>query len=217
MRTHRYAEGQHVSYADDYSPNKIWVSGYEIVSRLPTGNREPQYRIRSKEQSYDRVVWESQLQEEFGSRGMRPKDHAMQSKTILGSADRRTPQDRADPNKASHRQDLTWWDDEGGAPQSGHHSSASPPSEPEAETALYYFNINTGSGLVQDPEGSKHPDLQAAREAAVAMARDLVVEGDQQGENRQSWRVEIMDRANQPVMTVGFVDVRGPWAPGSLR
>jgi hypothetical protein len=46
------------------------------------------------------------------------------------------------------------------------------------------------------------------------MARDIVAEGDQQGEDRRSWCVEIMDRANQPVTTVAFGDVRGPRTSG---
>jgi hypothetical protein len=46
------------------------------------------------------------------------------------------------------------------------------------------------------------------------MVRDLMVEGDQQGEDRQGWQVEIMDRANHPVMTLAFSDVRGPGTSG---
>jgi hypothetical protein len=69
MRTHRYAVGQHVSYAEDRSPNEIWRGGYEIVFLLAAGDREPQYHIRSADQTYDRVVGESQLQEDLGARG----------------------------------------------------------------------------------------------------------------------------------------------------
>jgi hypothetical protein len=65
-RTHRYAVGQRVSYAENYSPNNFWMGGYKIVSLLPAGHREPQYQIRSSDQNYDRVVWESQLQEDLG-------------------------------------------------------------------------------------------------------------------------------------------------------
>lgn len=214
MRPHRYAVGQHVSYAADYSPNKIWVSGYEIVSLLPAGNREPQYQIRTDDQTYDQVVWESQLQAGHGSRKRRLNNHAMRTATALASPDHRSRQIRTDPKQASQHQDLTRWDDEGGAPRSGHHFSEPPPSQSETETALYYFNIRTGSALVDDPEGNRYPDLQAARDVAVAMARDLTVEGEQQDEDRQSWHVEIMDRANQLVMTVAFVDIRDAGASG---
>jgi hypothetical protein len=70
-RTHRYAVGQHVSYAENYSPSDFWMGGYEIVSLLPAGHREPQYQVRNSDQSYDRVVWESQLQEDLGVRERR--------------------------------------------------------------------------------------------------------------------------------------------------
>ncbi|WP_133239246.1 hypothetical protein [Microvirga sp. KLBC 81] len=69
MRTHRYAVGQPVSYAEIHPPHDIWRGGYEIVFLLPAGDREPQYQIRSADQTYDRVVGESQLQEDLGARG----------------------------------------------------------------------------------------------------------------------------------------------------
>jgi hypothetical protein len=214
MRAHRYAVGQHVSYADDASRPRIWLSGYEIVALLSAGNREPQYQIRSDDQTYDQVVWESQLQEEFGRRTLRLSHHAMRPAMALASPDRRARQNRNDLKKPSQHQDLTRWDDEGGAPRWGHHFSEPPPSRPKAETALYYFNIQTDSSLVGDPEGNRYPDLQAARDVAVAMAHDMIAEGDQQGEDRRSWHVEITNRANQPVLTVAFADVLGPTAAG---
>jgi hypothetical protein len=69
MRSHRYAAGQHISYAEDHSPNDVWRGGYEIVSLLPAGDREPQYQIRNADQTYDLVVEEYQLQEDLGARG----------------------------------------------------------------------------------------------------------------------------------------------------
>ncbi|MEZ0171200.1 hypothetical protein [Microvirga sp. TS319] len=69
MRTHRYAVGPHVSYAEAYPPHDVWSGRYEIVFLLPAGDREPQSQIRSDEQTYDRVVRESQLQEDLGARG----------------------------------------------------------------------------------------------------------------------------------------------------
>jgi hypothetical protein len=83
----------------------------------------------------------------------------------------------------------------------------------EAEPALYYFNVRTASGVIEDPEGDIHPSLQAAREAARAQARALIAEGEQTGEDRRSWRVEIMDRANHQVLTVGFSEVLDSGAP----
>jgi len=111
----------------------------------------------------------------------------------------------SDPKKPSQGQDLRSWDDEGGAPGAGHPSQeVSFAPEHRAERTLYYFNIRTGAGLVEDPEGDTYPDLQAAREGALAAARVMIAEGDQTGEDRRSWRVEIMDRANQHVLTIMF-------------
>jgi hypothetical protein len=77
MRAHRFAVGQAVSYAENYAPNDVWSSGYKIVYLVPTGNREPQYQIRSADQSYDRIVWETQLQEDPGVGTMRLNGHVI--------------------------------------------------------------------------------------------------------------------------------------------
>ena len=118
------------------------------------------------------------------------------------------------PKHPSQRDDLKRWDDEGGAPRAGHPShEPHPPPMHEAEPALYYFNVRTESGIIEDPEGDTHPSLQAAREDALAKARAMIAEGDQKGEDRRSWRFEIMDRANQQVLTVAFSEVLDPRAP----
>ena len=122
------------------------------------------------------------------------------------------------PKHPSQRDDLKRWDDEGGAPRSGHPSHEPPlSSKHEADPALYYFNIRTASGIVEDPEGTKHPNIQAAREEALAKARDMIAEGDQKGDDRRGWHVEITNRANQPVLTVAFAEVLGPTAAARLR
>jgi hypothetical protein len=120
-----------------------------------------------------------------------------------------------DPKTSGQLEDLKRWDDEGGAPRSGHpsHEPSSVPA-PKTEAALYYFNVRTGSELLEDPEGDTYPDLHAARDGAVAKARDLLQEGGQKGEDRRSWHVEIMDRANQHVLTVGFSEALDPKASG---
>jgi hypothetical protein len=80
------------------------------------------------------------------------------------------------------------------------------------EPALYYFNIRTESGVVEDPEGDTYPDLQAAREEALANARNIIADGDQKGEDRRSWCYDIMDRANEHVITVAFSEALDPKA-----
>jgi hypothetical protein len=109
------------------------------------------------------------------------------------------------PRRLSQRDDLKRWGDEGGAPRSGHSShKAHHAPKHEAHPALYYFNVRTPSGLIEDPEGETYSSLQIAREDALAKARDMIAEGDQKGEDRRGWRFEIMDRANQHVLTVMF-------------
>jgi hypothetical protein len=45
MRPHRYAVGQHVSYAADYSPNKIWFRGMRLFPCFPTATRSLSIRF----------------------------------------------------------------------------------------------------------------------------------------------------------------------------
>ena len=112
------------------------------------------------------------------------------------------------PKRPSQRDDLRRWDDEGGAPRSGHPSHEPHPAPTHAtQPALYYFNIRTPSGVIEDPEGDTYPGLQAARADALAKARDMIADGDQKGEDRHDWSFEIRDRANQHVLTVAFSEI----------
>jgi choline dehydrogenase-like flavoprotein len=120
---------------------------------------------------------------------MRLNYHAIRPALALASPDRRARRNRNDLKEPSLHQDLTRWDNQGGAPRWGHHFSEPLPLLPKAETALYYFNIQTDSSLAGDPEGNRYPDLQAARDVAVAMAHDMIAEGDQQDEDRRGWHV----------------------------
>jgi hypothetical protein len=79
---------------------------------------------------------------------------------------------------------------------------------------LYYFNIRTPSGLIEDPEGETYPSLQIARKDALAKARAMITEGDQTGEDRHHWSFEIMDRANQLVLAVRFSDISNSTVTG---
>jgi hypothetical protein len=117
-----------------------------------------------------------------------------------------------DPKRPSQRQDLKRWDDEGGAPRSHRSRKPHPPSK--GEPALYYFNVRTEGGVIEDPEGDVYSDLQAMRVAATAKVRDMIAEGDQKGEDRRSWQIEIMDRANQPVLTMMFSEALDPRPSG---
>ena len=103
---------------------------------------------------------------------------------------------------------LRRWEDEGGAPMA-HRRSRKPISpSPEAGTSLYYFNIRTDKGaLYDDPEGLTLPDLTAALHEALALARDSLAEGHQKAKDWRGWRVEIMDRSNEHLLTVAFAEV----------
>jgi hypothetical protein len=115
------------------------------------------------------------------------------------------------PRRPSQRQDLKRWENEGGAPRSGHcFHDPNPALLPQAEPALYYFNIRTESGVIEDPEGDVYADLQSAREKALVDASDIILKGDQVGENRRGWCFEITDRANQHVLTVAFSEAQNP-------
>ena len=112
------------------------------------------------------------------------------------------------PKRPSQRDDLRRWDDEGGAPRPGHPSREPHPGPTHAtQPVLYYFNIKTPSGVIEDPEGDTYPGLQAARADALAKARDMIADGDQKGEDRHDWSLEIRDRANQHVLTVAFSEI----------
>lgn len=106
---------------------------------------------------------------------------------------------------------LRRWEDEGGAPKAHRRSrSKHPVSSPHPNTALYYFNIRTDKGVLDDdPEGLTLPDLKAALHEALALARHSVAEGDRTGSDRRGWQIEIMDRANQHLLTVKFSEVTG--------
>ena len=117
------------------------------------------------------------------------------------------------PKHPSQRDDLKRWDNESSASRSGHPSQEQHLApKHEVEPALYYFNLRTESGVIEDPEGDTFPSLEAARQDALTKARAMIVDGNQKGEDRQSWRFEIMDRANQLVLTVAFAEVSDPKA-----
>lgn len=115
------------------------------------------------------------------------------------------------PRQPSQRQDLKRWENEGGAPRTGHRfHDPEPIPLPKAEPALYYFNIRTEGGLIEDPEGEVCSDIQSAQAKALTEASALLLQGDRTGENRRVWCFEITDRANQHVLTVAFSKAAEP-------
>ena len=104
---------------------------------------------------------------------------------------------------------LRRWEDQGGAPLAERRSLAKPfsPSLIDA-TALYYFNIRNGAGVVDmDSEGLTLPDLTAALHEALALARQSLLEGNRKGKDRRHWQVEITNPGHQHLLTVKFSEV----------
>ena len=69
--------------------------------------------------------------------------------------------------------------------------------------ARYFFNIKNGIE-VADPEGQDLDNLAAARQQAVAYARDLAAEAVRQGEVDLKHRIVIADEDGTALLTVTF-------------
>ncbi|TNC08755.1 hypothetical protein FF100_28350 [Methylobacterium terricola] len=76
--------------------------------------------------------------------------------------------------------------------------------------ARYFFNVRHHpglEGLARDPEGDELPDGAAAREHALAVARDLIART--RLDSVRDWfecSFEITDEEGRPVMIVPFGD-----------
>jgi hypothetical protein len=66
----------------------------------------------------------------------------------------------------------------------------------------YFFHILSNGETVADDEGIDLEDIHAAREEAVASARDLARSADQDGFGRESRSVQIADAAGAILGTV---------------
>jgi len=77
----------------------------------------------------------------------------------------------------------------------------------------YFLHQRTSMGYIKDPDGSELPDLDAAREEALAGARDLWASAIREGADLTGDSFEIQDETGQPVLNVAFTDA----LPASLR
>lgn len=69
----------------------------------------------------------------------------------------------------------------------------------------YFFNIHSDGRQSRDPEGQCLPDIDAAREEAVAGARQIAADRVRSGEVLDlGARVEITDASGTSVLTVPF-------------
>jgi hypothetical protein len=70
----------------------------------------------------------------------------------------------------------------------------------------YFFHILSGGETVEDEEGMDLPDMAAARQEAVASARDLALSADKDGFGKETRSVQIIDAAGA---VLGSVPVLG--------
>jgi hypothetical protein len=83
--------------------------------------------------------------------------------------------------------------------------------------AHYYFDVINGIGLVVDEEGQDLPDLDHARETAIAGVRSILCEDLVAGFVDLSGRIEVKDGERRTLLTLAFaeaVEVRGLCADG---
>jgi hypothetical protein len=69
---------------------------------------------------------------------------------------------------------------------------------------VFYFNVRAGEHLVRDLAGTSFPDVVAARECAVKLARDALADKVERGEIIDGQVMEICDSAGTVVATVPF-------------
>jgi hypothetical protein len=72
---------------------------------------------------------------------------------------------------------------------------------------LYFMHIKEGADITFDPEGSRLPSLEAAREMAIESARELMAEAVAHGDRISLARTfEIHDERGRLLLTVPFRD-----------
>jgi hypothetical protein len=72
---------------------------------------------------------------------------------------------------------------------------------------LYFLHIKDGEDIISDPEGSRLPSLEAARELAIECARELLAEAVAHGDRVGLVRTfEIHDERGRLLLTVPFRD-----------
>ena len=70
----------------------------------------------------------------------------------------------------------------------------------------YYLHMCDGTGFIEDQEGTELPDEAAAREHAVASARDVMAGDMRRGELDLSSFIEVEDAAHKLLFTLSFRD-----------
>lgn len=86
----------------------------------------------------------------------------------------------------------------------------------------FYLHLEYDGRVVEDPDGSELPDLDAVRAEALAAARDLWAAAITRGEDLSDRRFIIFDEHGTEHLTFAFIDalpegLRKRFAAASLR
>jgi hypothetical protein len=68
----------------------------------------------------------------------------------------------------------------------------------------YFFHIRSSDGIIQDPDGTELPDIDAARMEAELSARDLLADLLRQGIRLDGQMFEISDSDGKVLETLPF-------------
>jgi hypothetical protein len=70
----------------------------------------------------------------------------------------------------------------------------------------FFLHQRRDSTFVEDPDGSCLPSLEAARQEALAAARDLWADAIHKGEDLTDYQFVITDERGTHVLFVSFID-----------
>lgn len=70
----------------------------------------------------------------------------------------------------------------------------------------FYFHQNVRDGFLEDPDGSDLPDIEAARQEALAGARDLWASAIRDGCDLLGDSFVIADEDGAVLLTISFID-----------
>jgi hypothetical protein len=85
--------------------------------------------------------------------------------------------------------------------------------EEQRRVPLFYLHTQRGGVLTEDPDGSDLPDVAAAREEALAAARDLWAGAIVKDEDLSDHQFVIGDETGEQLLVVPFTDA----LPAGLR
>ena len=70
----------------------------------------------------------------------------------------------------------------------------------------YFFNLWDGASLIEDTEGQKFVNAEAARQEAVMAAREMLAELVREGKEVDGQKIDILDVTRTIVLTVRLMD-----------